>query len=1291
MKGKKLLVALTGLAAVMALASCGGNQGSSSTSLPDTSSSTSESSSSEAPEVTDVTVEVDEDELVLGDAKLGTAVAEATVDGTGDFDDSVTWKSDKTTVATVDSEGVIKGRGVGKTTITYLSEDNYLEDYIQVEVIASSGAVGTFEINFYDASKLTSTSGSNTNLAYIQSKTTIDGIVETGVVTASSPSGTVQYGKNGGLTLGASSNTGSITLTIANDYKVNKITVIGTSYDANSKILLGGKEGSGSMNAKGTAIEGCSNTVVWDDLNGATSLVFASSAKRATIYKIIGEYPTSSSTTAVTGISLQNSDGLTVSDGGSYKVVMGETWQLTAVVTPSNATDKSVTWTTSDSSVATVSLTGLVTPVSEGSATITATTTDGDFSASVNVLVEQAASTDSISINNTAIVTVGSTTTISATASGSVTWSYTNGTGTIALSNQSNTGVTISGLTAGSATVSATCGTETAECSVTVIAQGTNTSWTKVTDASSLKAGDIVTFACESQNAASGSLGANVYLASKTASFSSNTMTCNDAIEFVLGGTTGAWTLTSSEGKLSAQELKSLGWDGETDTWAITSSSGNANVSSTNTSFGKIQYNISSPRFLNYTSSQASIQLYTRGSSINPNQPKEVSSVTVNPTSLSLDVNGNGADQTGELTAFVDIVGSVGDLLETVTWSTGDPAVATVSNNGLVTAISAGSTTITATSDDDSSKFASCSVTVTANVRTLQSVEITTNPSKLTYTEGETFDPSGAVVKARFNYEPTLVEVTSDVTWTPTESLTTSNTKAFASYTVGGVTKTASVDITVNEQHDTNSGYNLITKLADLTDGHYVIAAKIGNTYYPLSNVAAATLDQPTGITVANNNISVADGAAYDYTISAMTGGYSLFANGNSKYLNGSTTSSFKTGSTATAWTIVQGTNGSFRIYNGSRGVLYSTSNNGVWKNYATSNATAGNTTYYDVELFKKTSSVTPPTPVAVTGVSLDKTSATLDIDDTLTLNATVNPSNADNKNVTWSSSDNSIATVSSSGVVTAVSSGTATITVTTEDGNFTATCAITVNEGGGGGTGGTGSYTIRFGSVTADGSSAISNDAVFGNITEGQSYVSSISDATNVFLGTTGLKLGTGSKTGSFKINLSDAGKVKVTSIVVGMRKYSSDTGSLSVTTNNGTASITPSDNSNVTEGTYNLTGNTTYISFATSAKRAYVSYIIVNYETSGGTSAETEAATWSTNFNKDLVCNNGVTAPSTSVWSTYATSYSELSSEAKTLIIGATYSISADGQTVSATNDTNEKERKILDRINKIINKKR
>ncbi|WP_281064345.1 Ig-like domain-containing protein [Clostridium muellerianum] len=84
---------------------------------------------------------------------------------------------------------------------------------------------------------------------------------------------------------------------------------------------------------------------------------------------------------------------------------------------------------------------------------------------------------------------------------------------------------------------------------------------------------------------------------------------------------------------------------------------------------------------------------------------------------------------------------------------------------------------------------------------------------------------------------------------------------------------------------------------------------------------------------------------------------------------------------------------------------------------------------------------------VSVTGVSLDKTKSTLAEGDIVQLTATIAPDNATNKNLKWSSSDETIATVDTTGKVTAVKEGTSTITVTTEDGEKTATCSVDVTK----------------------------------------------------------------------------------------------------------------------------------------------------------------------------------------------------------------------------------------------------
>lgn len=86
------------------------------------------------------------------------------------------------------------------------------------------------------------------------------------------------------------------------------------------------------------------------------------------------------------------------------------------------------------------------------------------------------------------------------------------------------------------------------------------------------------------------------------------------------------------------------------------------------------------------------------------------------------------------------------------------------------------------------------------------------------------------------------------------------------------------------------------------------------------------------------------------------------------------------------------------------------------------------------------------PRTISVTGIVLNKSAITLTKGNTEDLIATLNPDNATNKNVTWSSDKPNVATVTN-GKITAVGTGTAVITARSEDGNHTATCNVTVNE----------------------------------------------------------------------------------------------------------------------------------------------------------------------------------------------------------------------------------------------------
>ena len=87
---------------------------------------------------------------------------------------------------------------------------------------------------------------------------------------------------------------------------------------------------------------------------------------------------------------------------------------------------------------------------------------------------------------------------------------------------------------------------------------------------------------------------------------------------------------------------------------------------------------------------------------------------------------------------------------------------------------------------------------------------------------------------------------------------------------------------------------------------------------------------------------------------------------------------------------------------------------------------------------------------IPVSGVQLPFKVMSIEVGETVTFTVMVTPENATNPNVIWSRSDERVATVSSSGLVTGVKAGTTTITVRTEDGDFTATCVVTVTKDNG-------------------------------------------------------------------------------------------------------------------------------------------------------------------------------------------------------------------------------------------------
>ena len=129
--------------------------------------------------------------------------------------------------------------------------------------------------------------------------------------------------------------------------------------------------------------------------------------------------------------------------------------------------------------------------------------------------------------------------------------------------------------------------------------------WKRVTDASTLQAGDKLVIASSSKNRIATTLNSG-YLNAAQVTISSDKSTISslpsNAMQFTLGGTSSAWTLTSDSGQLYANS-SSLNFSSTGDgTWTISIASGDATIASSTSSNGRFLYNVTSPRFKTYGS-----------------------------------------------------------------------------------------------------------------------------------------------------------------------------------------------------------------------------------------------------------------------------------------------------------------------------------------------------------------------------------------------------------------------------------------------------------------------------------------------------------------------------------------------------------------------------------------------------------------------------------------------------------------------------------------------------------------
>ena len=149
-------------------------------------------------------------------------------------------------------------------------------------------------------------------------------------------------------------------------------------------------------NATNNSVTWTSNNTAVATVNATTGLVTGAGTGSAAITATTNDGGFIASVTVNVTVPTIAVTGVSVSPSGNRGLTTGQTLQLTANVTPTNATNRDVTWNSSNPAVATVSSSGLVVAILPGTATITATTVDGSRTASMSVTVSAPAAATNI-------------------------------------------------------------------------------------------------------------------------------------------------------------------------------------------------------------------------------------------------------------------------------------------------------------------------------------------------------------------------------------------------------------------------------------------------------------------------------------------------------------------------------------------------------------------------------------------------------------------------------------------------------------------------------------------------------------------------------------------------------------------------------------------------------------------------------------------------------------------------------------------------------------------------------
>jgi len=758
-------------------------------------------------------------------------------------------------------------------------------------------------------------------------------------------------------------------------------------------------------------------------------------------------------------------------DSSESSMIVGDTKKLSATVLPSDAYNKSVIWSTSDANVASVDANGYVTANSVGTVTITATAADGSENTASCTITVNPLLVSSISLDKVATsIVVGNTATLTATIS------PTNATNPNVIWSSNDTSIatvddngTITAKSVGVAIISATAADgsgKRASCQVTVepllvsnIVLNANNASIIIGKTFTLTAtvnpanatNPAITWSSSDTDIAivdengivtAKSVG-KANITATAADGSGTKAVCSITVEPIL--VTGI-TLSATTASIKVEESTTL--------TATVSPSNATNSGVTWSSSNALVANVNSKGVVTGMSVGTATITATAadGSGITA-----TCTVTVNPI-LASEISLNKTEETiikGESTELSATVYPSNVTNANVTWSSSDESVATVNSVGVVTGKHEGVAVITATAADGSGVQASCSITVDP----LLVSAISLDKDSLQMTEGDAYLLTATISPAdASNTSVTWSSDNPEIVSVNSEGLISALSAGSAVITViaadGSGVQTSCV-VTVNPkfvfvESISLSSYEETIKIGDSFRLSVAVSpsdASNDSIVWSSSDEAIATVDSEGNVTAISVGTAIITVSATDGSGAKAECHITVNPILVSDITLTLSTDNLVVGDTATITATIEPANATTQqiVWMSSDDSVVTVDSAGVIQALSIGSATITATATDGSGV--QTSLIITVNPILVSAITLDNESLQMTEGETYFLTATVTPTDASNGSVVWSSSDENVATVDSDGKVTAVSVGSAIITVSATDGSgVKAECLITVN-----------------------------------------------------------------------------------------------------------------------------------------------------------------------------------------------------------------------------------------------------